>query len=78
MMVITGFIPYLYIFASAWKAGRRLSALSGSFVTILALLCCVLPPVEIDNVLLFEAKLAIGTLGVIGSACILYLKAKTH
>jgi glutamate:GABA antiporter len=29
LMVITGFIPYLYIFASAWKAGKRLSAAFG-------------------------------------------------
>src|SRR6185436_16945233 len=25
LMVIAGFIPYLYIFASAWKAGRRVA-----------------------------------------------------
>lgn len=37
-MVITGFIPYLYIFGSAWKAGKRLSAVSGSAITLLALL----------------------------------------
>ena len=24
LMVITGFLPYLYIFGSAWKAGKRL------------------------------------------------------
>jgi amino acid transporter len=30
LMVITGFLPYLYIFGSAWKAGKRLSATSGS------------------------------------------------
>ena len=29
LMVITGFLPYLYIFGSAWKAGKRVSAISG-------------------------------------------------
>ena len=29
LMVIAGFIPYIYIFGSAWKAGSRLSALGG-------------------------------------------------
>src|SRR6202030_3809716 len=46
MMVITGFLPYLYMFASAWKAGKRVSALSGGAITMLALLCSVVPPAE--------------------------------
>ena len=54
LMVIAGFLPYLYIFASAWKAGKRLSAVSGSFVTILAIVSSVIPPAEIKNVAIFE------------------------
>jgi amino acid transporter len=76
MMVITGFIPYLYIFGSAWKAGKRRSALSGLAVTILALVCSVVPPSEIVNVYLYEAKLAAGTLGVVGTGWILYRSSK--
>jgi amino acid transporter len=76
MMVITGFLPYLYIFGSAWKAGKRLSAASGMAITILALLCSVVPPSEIDNVYLFEGKLAAGTLCVIGTAWILYCRGR--
>ncbi|MBS0577784.1 MAG: APC family permease [Proteobacteria bacterium] len=72
LMVITGFIPYLYIFASTWKAGRRVSALSGLATTLLALLCAVVPPPEIEKVWLFEGKLALGTLAVVVSAWILY------
>ena len=37
LMVISGFIPYIYIFGSAWKAGKRVSALCGWAVTALAL-----------------------------------------
>jgi len=37
LMVITSFVPYIYIFASEWKAGKRLSACSGMIVTMLAL-----------------------------------------
>jgi len=72
LMVITGFLPYLYIFGSAWKAGRRLSALSGWAITILAIVCSVAPTAEITNVWLFEAKLAAGTAAVIGSAWFVY------
>lgn len=72
LMVIAGFIPYLYIFGSAWKAGRRISALSGWSISVMALVCSVVPTAEIHNVWLFEGKLAIGTLAVIGSAWLVY------
>jgi glutamate:GABA antiporter len=72
LMVITGFLPYLYIFGSAWKAGKRLSAVSGGGMTALALFCSVAPPAEITNVWLFEGKLAAGTLGVVATAWLVY------
>lgn len=72
LMVIAGFLPYLYIFGSAWKAGRRLSAASGWAITALAIVCSVVPTAEIANVWLFEAKLAAGTAAVIGSAWLVY------
>jgi amino acid transporter len=76
MMVITGFLPYLYIFGSAWKAGKRLSATSGGAITVLAMLCSVVPPAEITNVWLFEGKLAAGTLAVVVSAWVVYRRRK--
>ena len=76
MMVITGFLPYLYIFDSAWKAGKRLSAASGGAITALALLCSVVPPAEITNTWLFEGKLAAGTLAVVVSAWLVYYRRK--
>jgi len=72
LMVITGFLPYLYIFGSAWKAGKRLSAVSGIAVTLMALVCTVVPTAEITNVALFEGKLALGTAAVIASAWLVY------
>ena len=76
LMVITGFLPYLYIFGSAWKAGKRLSAASGGAMTALALFCSVVPPAEIGNVWLFEGKLAAGTLAVVVSAWLVYRRRK--
>jgi glutamate:GABA antiporter len=72
MMVIAGFLPYLYIFGSAWKAGKRLSAVSGGAIAALALFCSVVPPAEITNIWLFEGKLAAGTLAVVVSAWLVY------
>lgn len=72
MMVIAGFFPYLYIFGSSWRAGRRFSALSGWAITVLAIVCSVVPTDEIHNIWLYEGKLAAGTAGVVASAWILY------
>lgn len=72
LMVITGFLPYIYIFGSAWKAGKRLSAISGWAITLLAIVCSVVPTAEISNVWLFEGKLAAGTAAVIASAWLVY------
>ena len=76
LMVITGFLPYLYIFGSAWKAGKRLSAVSGGAITALALFCAMVPPAEITNVWLFEGKLAGGTVAVVVSAWLVYRRRK--
>ena len=75
LTVIAGFLPYLYMFAAAWKAGRRWSAVSGGAVTLLAICCAAVPTAAVANVPLFEAKLAAGTLAVIGSARLLYRRA---
>jgi APA family basic amino acid/polyamine antiporter len=76
LMVITGFLPYLYIFGSAWKTGKRLSALSGWAITMLAILCSVVPTAEVKNVWLFETKLAVGTAAVITTAWVLYRRVQ--
>jgi len=76
LMVITGFFPYLYIFGSAWKAGRRISAISGWAVTVLAIVCSVVPTSEVHHVWLFECKLLAGTLAVIASGWLLFRRAR--
>ena len=76
LMVITGFVPYLYMFGSAWKAGRRVSALSGWAVTVLAIVCPVVPTAEVHNVWLFEGKIVAGTLAVVASAWVLFRRAQ--
>ena len=75
LMLIAGFLPYLYIFASAWKAGKRYSATAGWGITVLAIVCAVAPTAEITNVWLFEGKLALGTVAVIASAWLVYRRA---
>jgi glutamate:GABA antiporter len=75
LMVIGGFLPYFYIFLSGWKAGKRLSALSGWAVTAVTLCCSVIPSDEVTNVWLFESKLILGTAAMIASAGLVYRAA---
>jgi amino acid transporter len=72
LMVITGFLPFIYIFGSAWKLGCRVSSIAGWFVTALAIGCSLAPTADIQHVWLFELKLMAGTAAVIGSAFFVY------
>jgi amino acid transporter len=76
LTVIVGFLPYLYIFASAWKAGKRFSAISGTGLSLLAIACSIYPPPEVTRVWWFEGKLAIGTGAAILSGWLLYRRGK--
>ena len=78
LMVIAGFLPFIYIFGCAWKAGRRVSAISGWAMTALAISCSVAPTAEITNVWLFETKLALGTLAVVVSAWLIYRRRANY
>ena len=68
--------PYLYVFASAWKAKKWISALAGTAVTFLAIACSIVPPPEVKKVMLFEGKLALGTFAAIASGWLLYRRNK--
>jgi amino acid transporter len=72
LTVIVGFLPYLYIFASAWKERKWFSAIAGTAVSLLAIACSIIPPPEVTKVALFEGKLALGTFAAIASGWLLY------
>jgi amino acid transporter len=76
LMVFTGFFPFLYIFGSAWKAGKRLSALSGGAVTVLAMVCAVIPAAGTPNVWLFEGQVALATFGAVFAGWLLFRRAR--
>jgi glutamate:GABA antiporter len=78
LMVIVTFIPYLYIFASAWRAGKRVSAVSGLVSTLIVIVFSFIPTAEIRNVWLFEAKIFGGTIGVLAAARFFYLRRTTR
>lgn len=71
-MVIAGFLPYIYLFMSAWKCHRRISAVSGLAITALAIVSSVVPTPDVNNVPLFEFKIVGGTALMIGLAWLVY------
>ena len=76
LMVLTTFIPFGFIFLSAWKCGTRVSAALGLAVSALAMVCSLIPTADVKNVWLFEAKLLGGTGLLIGSAWWLFSRAR--
>ena len=69
MMVITYFIPFLYLFLAAWRLSRlTISAAAGLVVTALALLLSFVPPDGVGSAWLFEAKLIAGGALVLAGA----------
>jgi hypothetical protein len=50
--------------------------MSGWAITVLAILCSVVPTAEVRNVWLFESKLVVGTASVIVTAWLLYRRTQ--
>lgn len=69
MTVILYFIPFAYLFGSAWKFGQRVAAACGLLVTVVALGVSVIPPPDVSSAAMFELKL-------VGGAAVLVLIAR--
>jgi amino acid transporter len=69
LTVISLFVPFLYIFAAAWKFGQRIPAVCGLFVSSIAILFSFLPTADIRSVFWFETKL-------IGGCILLFVLAR--
>lgn len=76
MMAIGGLLPFVYIFLAAWRCGATWSALSGVTVTVIALICAVLPTAEVHSVWLFEFKIVSLTVALVVSGRILYNRSR--
>jgi amino acid transporter len=68
MTVITYFVPFLYLFATAWKYGHRWSSAAGLMVTVVAVVLSFVPPGDISSVSVFEFKLVAGFAVLAGGA----------
>ncbi len=79
MTVISLFIPFLYLFATAWKFGQKVAALCGFGVSLLAIVFSFLPTADVKSVWMFETKLVGGciVLFVMGRWCFSHYQAKS-
>lgn len=75
LMVLVGFLPYFYLFASAWKHGRKFAAASGLAITLLVVISSAIPGDDVKDVWAFEAKLFAGAALMIGSAWLVYRRS---
>jgi amino acid transporter len=76
MTVMTYFIPFAYLFGSAWKFGRRWSAACGLFTTALALVLSLVPPGDVGSTAMFELKLVGGCAALIAVARFWFNRAR--
>jgi len=79
LTVISLFVPFLYLFAAAWKFGQRYSAVCGLLVSSIAIAFSFLPTADIKSVTLFEFKLVGGCilLYVLARWCYLHYRLKS-
>jgi amino acid transporter len=70
MVVIATLIPFVYIFATGFKFGRRWSGTAGAFISLAAVILSAVPPPGVASVWLFELKVVGGTvlLALLGRA----------
>jgi glutamate:GABA antiporter len=68
LTVIATFLPFVYIFASGFKFGQRISGVVGCLITLLAIVLSAVPPPGVASVWIFELK-------VVGGALLLALAA---
>ena len=79
MSIITTFLPYVYIFASAWKFGQPIAAGAGLVISGLAIVLSAIPPPEASSWKIFELKVIGGCilLAYLGRIVFVQSKART-
>jgi len=74
MTVISYFVPFAYLFATAWRHGQRWSAAAGMMVTAAGIGFSFVPPEGVSSVWVFEAKLVGSCMLLGGVGRVLYAR----
>jgi amino acid transporter len=76
LTVVSYFIPFVYLFAAAWKHGYRWSALSGMVVSLAGIGFSFVPPGGTQSVWLFELKMLGSTAALTGTGWLFFVRGR--
>jgi glutamate:GABA antiporter len=72
MSILTLFVPFICMFAAAWRFGNRVSAVAGIVVSVLSMAFALIPPAGHASVAAFELKLIGGIVVLMGVGLFAY------
>jgi amino acid transporter len=76
MVVIATLVPFVYIFASGFKFGRRWAGVTGGAISIAAVILSAVPPPGVASIWLFELKVVGGTLLLALLGRVIFVRSK--
>jgi amino acid transporter len=72
MSILTLFVPFICMFAAAWRFRNRVSAVAGIVVSVLSMAFALIPPAGHGSVAAFELKLIGGIVVLMGVGLFAY------
>jgi glutamate:GABA antiporter len=78
LTVLTAFLPFVYIFASGFKFGRRISGAAGLVISLLAIALSLVPPPGVASQWIFELKVVGGALFLAAVAWAVFFRSRTR
>jgi glutamate:GABA antiporter len=76
MVVIATLIPFVYIFATGFKFGRRWAGIAGALLSIAGVILSAIPPPGVASVWLFELKVVGGSLLLALAGRVIFVRSK--
>jgi APA family basic amino acid/polyamine antiporter len=76
MVVIATLIPFVYIFASGFKFGRRWAGITGAAISLAAVILSAVPPPGVASTWLFELKVVGGTVLLALLGRVIFVRSK--
>ena len=76
MVVIATLIPFVYIFASGFKFGRRWAGTTGAAISLAAVILSAVPPPGVASTWLFELKVVGGTVLLALLGRVIFVRSK--
>ena len=76
MVVIATLVPFVYIFATGFKFGRRWAGIAGALLSIAGVILSAIPPPGVASVWLFELKVVGGSILLVLAGRVIFVRSK--